>query len=259
MTFPNAVSQSRTYDRAGRLAAVVNAGPGGPIGGFTYTRDANGNPIDIDVYQGATVNAAESMLVTYDNADRVTRTCHTNTACATGNQTTWTYDRVGNRLTEKIGAAAQSTYTYDAADQLTAITGPGAAGFTYNANGDQLTAGASSFTYNTARQPTSATVAGITHVFTYDGNGNRAAVNSAGAITRELLDTNNPLPVLVAERNPPGAVLRRYTHGPSVNRCDTPTPPPVDQAGISRSGRVGHQHHQPWWCGRRHLPVQHLG
>jgi RHS repeat-associated protein len=213
MLFPNGVTQARTFDRASRLATIANTGPGGLIGGFAYTRDANGNPTAVDVSgPGGGVIVAESMRHTYDNADRLTKTCFTTTTCATANQTTWTFNTVGSRLTEKIGSAAVSTYTYDVADQLTAITGPGAATFTYNPNGDQLTAGADTFTYNTARQTTSATVAGVSTAFTYDGSGNRATVTAAGAVTTEVWDTMGGLPTLVAQRNAAGVVQRRYTY-----------------------------------------------
>jgi RHS repeat-associated protein len=152
------------------------------------------------------------MRHTYDSADRLTKTCFTMTTCATANQTTWSYNRVGSRLSEKVGSAAVSTYTYDVVDQLTAITGPGAATFTYSPNGDQLTAGGDTFTYNTARQTMSATVAGVSSVFAYDGSGNRSSVTTGGLVTSEVWDTQGGLPSLVAQRDAAGVVSRRYTY-----------------------------------------------
>jgi RHS repeat-associated protein len=210
--FPNGVTQARTYDRASRLAVIATTGPAGPIGGYAYVRDANGNPTSVDVSGPTGVIVAESMRNTYDNADRLTKTCFTTTTCATANQTTWTYNAVGSRITEKVGSAAVSTYTYDIADQLTAISGPGAGTFTYNPNGDQLTAGADVFTYNTARQTTSATVGGVTTQYAYDGNGNRTTTTTSGQVTQEVWDTVGGLPTLVAQRNGTGAVQRRYTY-----------------------------------------------
>jgi RHS repeat-associated protein len=154
-----------------------------------------------------------SMRHAYDSADRLTKTCfRPATTCTAANQTIWSYNRVGSRLTEKVGTAPVSTYTYDVADQLTAITGPGAATFTYNANGDQLTAGTDVFTYNTARQTTSATVSGVTSSFAYDGNGNRSSVTTGGVVTSEVWDTQGGLPTLVAQRDSVGVVSRRYTY-----------------------------------------------
>ena len=209
----NGVAQTRTFDRAGQLSGLVTSGPGGPVGGATYTRDGNGNPVSVDVSGPGGVIATESMRLTYDRADRLTRACFTTTTCTATNRTQWAYDTVGNRLSETVGATPVSTYAYNAADQLTAIAGSGAAGFAYNANGDQIGAGADVFTYNTARQLTGATVAGVANTYTYDGNANRTAVTAAGVTTSEVWDTNNALPTLVAERNGGGVVVRRYGYG----------------------------------------------
>ena len=59
-----------------------------------------------------------------------------------------------------------------------------------------------------------ATIDRTTNTHTYDGNSNRIAVTTAGVTTTEVWDTNNALPMLVAERNGAGAVLRRYGYGP---------------------------------------------
>jgi RHS repeat-associated protein len=213
VTYPGGVTQARAYDRAARLAGVVNTGPTGPIGGFAYTRDANGNPTAVDVSGPAGVITTESMRHTYDNADRLTKTCFTTAAtCTAANQSTWSYDKVGNRLTEKVGSAAVSTYTYDVADQLTAIAGPGAMSFTYNANGDQLTAGPDVFAYNTARQTTSATVGGVQTTFTYLGDGTRHRRTTAGVVTTEEYDSMGGLGQVVSESSPAGG--RNYIYAP---------------------------------------------
>jgi RHS repeat-associated protein len=155
----------------------------------------------------------DSQRNTFDTYDRLTKTCFTTTTCTTANQTVWTYDKVGNRLTEKIGAAAVSTSTYDTADQMTTITGPGTATYTYSPNGDQLTAGTDTYGYNTARQPVSATIAGVPSTFTYDGNNNRTQITTAGTATAETIDTNNPLPLVVTEKKA-GAAVRTYSYAP---------------------------------------------
>jgi RHS repeat-associated protein len=212
VTYPGGVTQTRVYDRAARLGSIVNTGPTGPIGGFSYVRDGNGNPTAIDVSGPAGVIGGESMRNSYDNADRLTKTCFTVTTCTTANQTTWSYNRVGSRLTEKVGSAAVSTYSYDLADQLTAITGPGAMSFTYNANGDQLSAGGDSFVYNTARQTMSATVGGVQTMFTYLGDGTRHRRTTGGVVTTEEYDTMGGLGQVVSESSDAG--VRKYTYAP---------------------------------------------
>jgi RHS repeat-associated protein len=206
-SFPNGVSETRSFDRGSRLTSITTAGPGGPIGAMVYTRDENGNPTGIDVSGPAGIIVGESSRNTFDTANRLRKTCFTTTTCTGANQTVWTYNLVGSRLTEKRGTQAINTYTYDTADQLVSITGPDAKTFTYNPNGDMLTAGGESFTYNTARQTTSVTVAGQTTAYAYDGFGNRATTTTGATVTSNVWDTEGGLPVLVSERT--GGVSQR--------------------------------------------------
>ncbi len=238
MTFPNGVSQSRTFDRAGRLAAVVNSGPGGPIGGFTYTRDANGNPVDIDVYQGATLNAAESMLVTYDNAivspAPVTRTPHARPAIR--RRGAMTGSGTGSPRRSARRPSPPTPMTPPTSSPRSPAPAPLASRTTRTGPAHRRSV---ELHLQHRPQPTSATVAGITHVFTYDGNGNRAAVNSAGAITANCSTPTTPSPSSSPSATPPAPCCAATATGYLVNRCDTPTPPRVPRAGISpiRSGR----------------------
>jgi RHS repeat-associated protein len=199
-SFANGVSETRSFDRGSRLLSITTAGPGGPIGAMVYTRDENGNPTGVDVSGPSGIIVGESTRNTFDTANRLRKTCYTTTTCTGANQTLWTYNTVGSRLTEKRGTQAVNTYTYDMADQLTSIAGPDAKSFSYNPNGDMLTAGSESFTYNTARQTTSATVAGQTTSYTYDGLGNRATTTTGTTVTSNVWDTEGGLPVLVSER-----------------------------------------------------------
>jgi len=59
--------------------------------------------------------------------------------------TTYSYDPVGNRLSLSH-AGGTTSYAYDAADRLTAVTPPGSGAIanTFDANGSQLTRGSDS-------------------------------------------------------------------------------------------------------------------
>jgi RHS repeat-associated protein len=198
--FPGGVVQTRTYDKGSRLSAVTNTVGAVPVSSFTYGRDANGNPTTMTVGGPAGVVATESTLNVFDSFDRLTQSCITvTTACVAATTSKWTYNAVGNRLTEKIGSAAVSTYTYDVADQLSSVVGPGAAAFTYNPNGDQLTAGVDVFAYNTARQVKSATVGGVASTFTYDGRGARYSRTTAGLVTKSTVDPVFPMGNVIDE------------------------------------------------------------
>ena len=116
----------------------------------------------------------ESQLLTYDNADRLSRVCYTDTTCNAANTHKWTYDLSGNRTTEKLGTAPLKTLTYDAADQLNASTdGVTSKTWVYNANGDQTLSTGSTNTYNTAHQITSTTDNTTNLTYAYDAQNNR--------------------------------------------------------------------------------------
>ena len=90
---------------------------------------------------------------------------------------TFTYDTFGNRLT-KSGV----TYTYDAGNHLTSLTG-GATAFQYDAAGNMTTdAEGSTFAYNGVSQLKTANVFGATTTYRYGGDGARnMRVTSTGA------------------------------------------------------------------------------
>ena len=225
MTLPNGVTQNRSIDPAGRLNSILTVSPTAAIIRSTvYNRDPNGNPVAIDVTGPAGIIPGESQRLTYDNSDRLTKVCYTNTACATANQTVWNYDLVGNRESEKITNGVITTYAYDAADQLlTATQGATVTPFAYNANGDQTTAGTTTSTFNTAHQTTSITTPAGTTAYTYNGSGNRTAATGSAGTTTFVWDTNSRLPNIALERNTIGAMIRRYVYGNEIISQDRPT------------------------------------
>jgi RHS repeat-associated protein len=198
--------EERTYDRAGRLTRLRSTKGANTLVDLTYTLDAVGNPTQV-VRAGT---AAGTTTYVYDARDRLTDVCF-QASCPGGADPfiRWTYDGVGNRLTE-ARPSATTNYTYNAGDQLSAA---GSTSFDYDANGNQTQAGARAFVYDGANRPTSTTSGGATTTYAYDGDGNRAQ-ETAGGQTRKLLwDTNRRLPQLALERNGQGAVLGRYVYG----------------------------------------------
>jgi RHS repeat-associated protein len=220
MVLPNGVTHNRSYDRASRLETITNTGPQGAIGGFTYGRDNNGNPTIVDVSGPAGVIATESMRNTYDNYDRLTKTCYTTTTCTTANQTLWTYDQVGNRLTEQIGTAAQSVYIYDITDRLKTITGPGAANFYHNSNGDVVQIATSTtnefLRYNTARQLTGRDTGSGMVPYSYDGNGDLTRIGANGAATDQHWDVVGGMAMLVGVKPQSNPYWTRYSNAGSL-------------------------------------------
>ena len=115
---------------------------------FAYTLDPVGNPSQ--VVRAGTLPGTTSYA--YDNRDRLTEACF-QTSCPGGSDPyiRWTYDPVGNRLTETRPSGTTS-YTYNAADQLTQA---GSTNYSYDTNGNQTTAGSRTFSYDLANRLTS--------------------------------------------------------------------------------------------------------
>jgi RHS repeat-associated protein len=205
----NGYVETRSYDRAGRLTEVKNANGSSVLSDFTSTLDAVGNPTTI-VRSGAT---SETATYTYDANDRLTGVCY-QTSCPGGSDPfiRWTYDAVGNRLTE-ARPSGTTTYTYNAGDELTSA---GSTSYSYDQNGNETAAGARTFTYDLANRLVSTTSGSTTTNYTYDGDANRlqASTGSQNADTTSYLwDESGDLPSVAIERDGGGALLRRYIYG----------------------------------------------
>jgi YD repeat-containing protein len=113
--------------------------------------------------------------------------------------------RSGNRrafpehvLTQVRGAT--TGYTYDRADRITAA---GATSITVNANGTTIAKGSDSFAYDQANRLSSATVAGATETYAYEGDGVRFTRQVGGnPAIRYVTDPNRGLPVTSSPTKP---------------------------------------------------------
>lgn len=199
----NGYLESRTYDRAGRLTAVQNTKGTSTLSSFTYTLDAVGDPTTITGSAGTTTYG-------YDNRDRLTSVCF-KSKCPSPNDPfiRWTYDPVGNRLSE-ARPGNTTNYSYNADDELTAA---GTTSYGYDANGNETSAGSRSFTYDLANRLASTVNAGTTTTYGYDGDGKRLKMVSGATTTNYLWDINQDPPQLALERDGTGALLRRYLYG----------------------------------------------
>jgi RHS repeat-associated protein len=133
---------------------------------------------------------------------------------AKGNSlTTWTYDKVGNRLTENRNGLVK-TYTYDANDRLISD----GASYTYDANGNVLsrTSGAdvATYQYDAASRLKRVSTSASTADYEYDASGNRVrkTVNGA-AVSNYLLDTTVENAQVLLETDGAGAPRSSYVRG----------------------------------------------
>jgi len=215
----NGYVETRSYDDAGRLVDVKNANSTGTLSEFSQTLDPVGNPTEIDR------TGAVSSVTTYgyDANDRLTSVCD-QASCPNPSdpKTTWTYDQVGNRLTQ-TDTSGTTNYSYNADDELTAA---GSTSYSYDADGNELTAGTNTYTYDLAGQMTSADDGTTTTDYSYDGDGNRVEATSGASpsdTTHYLWDTNaaDGMPELAIERDGSGTTLRSYSYG--LNRISMAT------------------------------------
>lgn len=164
----NGMTTSHTFDQAGRETVLANYGPGGtPYAIYTNTYDHVGNRLTVAELDGSLVT------YTYDVTNQLTNERRNGT---TPYNTTFSYDGVGNRLTQN-DSGILTTYTYNNANQLTQ---------------SQITVGTTYYQINCGGQP-------AVSPFTFD-----AYYGSAGTIytgtTGLTIDTSraaNPAPMAV--------------------------------------------------------------
>ena len=206
----NGYVESRTYDRDGRLTEVKNQKGQAVLSKATYALDPVGN-------RTSTQTTTETINYDYDELDRLTEACYT-PSCTGGTDPfrRYAYDPVGNRLTE-ARSAGTTTYAYNELDELTGTTGfGGTVNYTYDLDGQTLTAGAASMTWTRQGWLATRTQGGTTTTYTYDGDGLRFQASTGTQASKKTQFDWDPLAgnaQLVAERNGSGSLLRRYVNG----------------------------------------------
>jgi RHS repeat-associated protein len=205
----NGYVETRTFDKVGRLTELKNASGSSVLSDVAYTLDNVGNPTSAV----RTGSLASTTTYNYDANNRLTDVCF-QTSCSGQNDPfiRWTYDKVGNRLSE-VRPDGTTTFAYDAKD---AMTSAGSITYSYDANGNETAAGSRSFSYDLENRTVSTTDGATTTSYTYDGDGNRLQASTgsqANEKTNYLWDTNAGLPEIALERNGNNTLLRRYIYG----------------------------------------------
>lgn len=161
-TYGNGRVMTRTYDKDYRASTIKDAGVGGLDIGLRY--DSAGYLTELT---NAALAATPRVRFGYDNLGRLTTTKDGPTNAALN---TYTYDKVGNRTSQAVGAAAAQTYNYVIKKhQLSSV---GGVARTYDNSGNLLSiAGtAREFGYSNAGRMNIAKQAGVVRA-TYEYNG----------------------------------------------------------------------------------------
>ena len=189
VSYPNGVQTSYSHDARNRLRRIETLrGAASVLQGLTYTLNAN----------------ATRAALTEDG----------------GRSVVYTYDAVGNRLSETtVSALGTETvnYAYDANDRLLTESGPGGAtAYSYDANGNLTEragpGGTTAYAWTDDDRLASATDASGTVSYRYDAEGIRHSRTVAGVTTNYLVDPNRAFAEVVAEEDALGNALARYTH-----------------------------------------------
>jgi YD repeat-containing protein len=135
---------------------------------------------------------------TYDPLNRLTGESYDD-----GSSYAYTYDAVGNRLTENANDEINQ-YTYDEANRLDSVNGQA---YTYDANGNLLADGAKTYTYNYANRLTQVVSGADTYQYNYNGLGDRLQSLLNGTATTYSLDLNSGLTQALADGS------NTYTYG----------------------------------------------
>jgi RHS repeat-associated protein len=201
-SYGNGLTHTNTFDTDYRLKAVQV----GSVLSRSYGYDANDNIDSITNLIAATKNQAFG----YDALDRLT------SATGVYGSLGYTYDAVGNRLTEKVGVTT-STYNYETtSNRLSGITAPGVArAFTYDTAGNR-TQGTTednkvqNYTYNKANRLATAKV-GTTLVGTYTYNALGQRVSKVAGSVKEFYHYDEA-GQLIAVTDASGKYLREYIY-----------------------------------------------
>ncbi len=156
---------THTYDanKMYRESAMSAVSGSTTLQSYDYTYDSVNNITQI-------AEPGLTKAYTYDDLNRLTQSVYTPT---TGSPTTYSYsyDAIGN-ITSMNGAA----YTYSGAGKTNphAVTSVGSNNYTYDDNGNMITAPNQALTWNWQNQPTRVTVGGTTNIDSYyDESGQR--------------------------------------------------------------------------------------
>ena len=124
----------------------------------------------------------------YDPLNRLTAADYSN-----GDYYHYTYDAVGNRLTQTssaLGLPSTVEYVYDDANRLTSVNG---VTYTWDANGNLLNDGVNTYSYNTANQLKTMTGSSIAASYSYNGLGDRLQEIANGQTTTFAMDYSTGL------------------------------------------------------------------
>ncbi len=248
ITFPNGQTRNNSYDDQGRLLQLSNLDPlAGNLATYAYGYDQNW-VTDTDTMLGqrtsltATVPsqgfAGSLSKYYYDGLYQLNRVDYPNVAPLNGEVHSWTYDDIGNRLTNTVNATTQ-TYTYQKIGtnplNWQRVLNDGVNAYSYDLNGSAVTRngtpGNLTFGWDFENRMNSITRA-ATATYKYDYQGRRTGKTAGTETPTYLYDSLN----LIQEA---GTSPADYLFGPGVGRALSDQPGRCHLLLQRRRARVG--------------------
>jgi len=189
ITYGNGLTGSVSYDNQYRITAIT----AGAVMSLSYpTYDADGNINAINNVLDGTKNKSFG----YDALDRL------NSATGSWGSVSWTYDGVGNRLTE-----GSNNYTYG--PNTNQLMGANGISYGYDNDGNTVTQGAIQYIYNQNQRLIQVNNGAVTANYAYNGNGQRVIKTVNGTATIFLYSLSGQI---IAEANSAGNTTVEYVY-----------------------------------------------
>ncbi len=203
ITFPNGQMRSYSFDDQGRLTQLANTHPiAGNLATYAYAYDLNnatGAYTTLGQRTSMTADVPAQSLSSaltkyyYDNRYQLTRSDYPSVAPFNGEIHSWTYDAIGNRITNTVNGTT-TNYSYQRLgtnpNNWQRITSDGTNGYTYDANGNTIARGGSTFGWDYENRTTSI-AGGATGTYTYDYSGQRSSKTASGTVTSYMYNGLN--------------------------------------------------------------------
>jgi RHS repeat-associated protein len=222
VAFPNTQTRTYTYDDQGRLTSLANALGATNIATYAYGYDVDwatglntmlGQRVSLTADVPSQGFSGAQTKYSYDDLYQLVKAQYPNVAPFSGEVHQWSYDAIGNRLTNQINATIQS-YTYEKIGSnpknAQKLLSDGSNSYAYDFNGSQTSRTGFGFIYDPDNRLSSIN-GGTTASYTYDYQGRRSSKTVAGVTTTFLYDGLNLIRETTSGNN------TEYVFGPSID------------------------------------------
>ena len=226
VTLANGQTRSYSYDDQGRLLQLANADGGTTLAAFSYGYDHD-YALGTDTMLGQRTSLATTLpaqgltaaLATYryDSLYQLGRTDYPVPPPFNAEVHQWTYDAIGNRLTNTVGGSTLAySYLHNGSNPLNGqrLQNDGVNAYGYDAAGNATSRQGSGGNYTFGLNPENrlASISGAeTATYTYDYQGRRTSKTAGGVTTTYLYDGLN----LVGETA--GGTTSYFLNGPDID------------------------------------------